>query len=81
MYPSQPVLRDVELVGKYSNYFQVGHNNVEFIIDFGQLYEASGQAGIHTRIVTSPVYVALLLNTLASAIAQHERMHGAIQRP
>jgi hypothetical protein len=25
--------------GRYANYFQIGHNAFEFIIDFGQGYE------------------------------------------
>lgn len=71
-------VRPVE--GRYSNYFQVGHNRVEFLLDFGQLYPESEHASMHTRIVTSPVYARALLETLQGAVEQYESRHGAIPR-
>ena len=38
------------LEGKYANYFKVGHNAFEFVLDFGQYYPANGEAQFHTRI-------------------------------
>jgi len=34
---NQPLPATGELEGRYANYFQVGHNAVEFVLDFGQL--------------------------------------------
>lgn len=54
--------------GRYANFFQVGHNAFEFLIEFGQQ-----DRGIHTRIYVSPQYARVLSDLLAEALAQHER--------
>lgn len=64
--------------GRYANYFQVGHNAVEFVFDFGQFFPDSEQPYLHTRIVTSPVYARALLQTLRHSVAQYEEQYGAI---
>ena len=71
--------RNVDLEGRYANFFKVGHNAYEFIIDFGQFYPDEGeQEAIHSRIVTSPVYAKSLLKTLQDAIVLHEAKFGMI---
>jgi hypothetical protein len=67
-----------QLHGHYANYFEVGHNAVEFLIDFGQLYADKPAARFHTRIVTSPTYAVELLRLLQQAIDQYRRNFGAI---
>jgi hypothetical protein len=68
------------LEGRYANYFQVGHNAYEFILDFGQLYEDhEDRGGIHSRIVTSPAYAKHLLHTLSSAVGHYEADYGTIE--
>ena len=46
--------------GRYANYFKIGYNAFEFVIDFGQLYPegepGDKKARFHTRIITAPVY-------------------------
>ena len=64
--------------GRYANYFKVGHNAVEFVLDFGQFFPDNEQPYLHSRIVTSPVYARALLQTLRSAVAQYEEHFGAI---
>lgn len=67
------------LEGRYANYFKIGHNAYEFVIDFGQSYEDnSDRETIHSRIVTSPVYAKHLLSILSHAVGQYEADHGAI---
>lgn len=66
------------LEGRYANCFQVGHNALEFLLEFGQVYRSSEQECFHTRIVTSPVYAKALLATLCDAIDQYERSFGEI---
>jgi hypothetical protein len=67
------------LEGRYANYFKVGHNAYEFVIDFGQAYEDDARKErIHSRIITSPVYAKGLLETLRDAIEQHEANFGRI---
>lgn len=63
---------------KYANYFQIGQNPLEFIIEFGQLYSDETIPLLHTRIVTSPAYAKALLDLLLSALAEHETRYGRI---
>jgi hypothetical protein len=71
--------RDAEhLEGRYANYFEVGHNAFEFVLEFGQLYCENGKAHLHTRIITSPTYAKALLETLGYSIERYEETFGAI---
>jgi hypothetical protein len=63
---------------RYTNYFEVGHNALEFIVDFGQYHPEATVAQCHTRIVTGPVYAKLLARLLAESIRHHETEHGTI---
>jgi hypothetical protein len=62
--------------GKYANYFQIGQNAIEFILEFGQLYSDETLPLLHTRIVTSPSYARDLLILLKEALAEHESQYG-----
>lgn len=61
------------LEGKYVNYFKVGHNAFEFVLDFGQSYADNQEPQLHTRIVTSPAYIKAFLETLRESAEQYER--------
>lgn len=67
-----------DLEGRYANYFKIGYNAFEFLLDFGQLYNGDERAQLHTRIITSPAYAKNLLKLLQDSIAQHEETFGAI---
>lgn len=67
-----------QLEGRYANYFQVGHNAFEFVLDFGQFYHDSQEGQVHTRIVTGPVYALAFFETLRASITQYEQIYGAI---
>jgi hypothetical protein len=67
------------LEGRYANYFEVGHNAVEFLLDFGQYYPDIQQARMYTRIITSPIYAKALLRTLGDSIDRYEQTFGAIR--
>ena len=70
-------MQDSESIeGKYANYFQIGHNAIEFIVDFGQLYLDDTAPLLHTRIITSPSYAINLLKLLTEALAEHEVHYG-----
>lgn len=43
-----------EPTARYANYFEIGHNAAEFVLDFGQAYSPAKERRLHTRIVTSP---------------------------
>ncbi len=68
-----------KLEGRYANYFKIGYNAFEFVIDFGQFYDEDEEAQLQTRIVTSPFYAKSLLATLRGVIEQYERTFGVIQ--
>lgn len=63
---------------RYANYFEIGHNPAEFILDFGQAYSSSEERQMHTRIVTSPLYAKALFRLLEKAVDRHEQMYGMI---
>jgi hypothetical protein len=65
---------------KYANYFKVGHNSFEFIMEFAQLYSEQSMEKVHTRIVTSPAYAKELLGVLQEAVDAYERTFGAIPK-
>jgi hypothetical protein len=69
---------DGKLEGRYANYFKVGYNAVEFVLDFGQFYPDDETAQLHTRIVTTPTYAKTLSETLQASLAQYTDHYGMI---
>jgi Protein of unknown function (DUF3467) len=69
-----------EVEGRYANYFKVGHNAFEFVLDFGQFYAESQRAQFHTRIITNPICAMSLLAVLQQSLERYERTFGAIPR-
>jgi len=64
--------------GLYSNFFRIGYNTFEFILDFGQSYIESERESLHTRIVTAPSYAKALIEVLQQSVAEYERKFGPI---
>jgi hypothetical protein len=66
----------------YVNYFEVGHNPFEFLMDLGQYHpgasEGDGRIAIHTRIAIAPPYAKMLSDLLSRAVQEHENQHGQI---
>lgn len=62
------------LEARYANSFEVGFNDVEFILSFGQQYE-SGDPLVHTRIVMSPTYVQDFLDLVTKTLADYRAAH------
>jgi len=74
-------MNECQLEGHYANYFQVGHNAFEFVLDFGQYYpenQEKQKASLHTRIIISPVYARILLETIRGSLESYERAFGRI---
>ncbi len=65
-------------VACYANYFEVGHNAFEFLLDAGQVEPQSGEVQLLTRIIASPVHAKLLAFLLNQSIEQFERAHHDI---
>jgi hypothetical protein len=67
-----------KLEARYANYFEIGHNAFEFLLDFGQQYEGDGHATMHTRVIMGPIYAKELFMTLKEAIEGYEVAFGVI---
>ena len=76
--PKDRKRNDDDREGRYTNYFKVGFNSFEFLLDFGQAYEDGAREVVHTRIVTGPVYAKALARLLTDSLAAYERTCGAI---
>src|SRR5262245_11747207 len=77
-----PATADPAAPALYVNYFEVGHNPVEFLMDLGQYHpgppDSDGQVAIHTRIAIAPPFAKMLSTLLARAVEEHENQHGPI---
>lgn len=72
-----PGERDRE--GRYANVFKVGFNAYEFVIDFGQQYDA-GEARTHTRILTSPAMAQNLRDVLEQSVREYGRLYPSPEK-
>ena len=63
--------------GHYANYFKVGFNDEEVVIDFGQ-HHGGEEALMHTRIVICRAYLPALLSMLAATTREidHTEAHN-----
>jgi hypothetical protein len=64
--------------GQYSNFFKIGYNAFEFLLDFGQVYVDDGADNVHTRIVTTPQYAKALAELLTQTLTDFETNFGQI---
>jgi hypothetical protein len=64
---------------KYANYFMVGHNAFEFVMDFGQSTPEEHGPSFHTRVITSPSCAKALLELFSQALGLYEQTFGEIQ--
>ena len=64
--------------GRYANFFKVGYNEFEFVVDFGQLFQQEDTPHLHTRIVTGPVFAKALWQTLRDSVGEFEARYGPI---
>ena len=65
---------------RYANYFQIGHNAFEFLLEFGQA-SAGTHPLVHTRVVAGPAYAKLFSTMLVESIGQFEKNFGSIPEP
>jgi hypothetical protein len=65
-------------LARYANYFEVGHNPYEFLIDFGQYRPEAEEVVLHTRIAVSPTHSKLLAEMLSAAVQKYEAENGRI---
>jgi len=66
----------------YVNYFEMGHNPFEFLVDLGQFHPGTngddGTIVIHSRIALAPPYAKMLSDLLARMVHEHETEFGPI---
>jgi len=65
-------------LARYTNYFEVGHNPYEFLVDLGQYQPEAKTVVLHTRIALGPTHAKLLHEMLARAIHEYETGNGVI---
>lgn len=65
-------------LARYANYFEVGHNPYEFLIDFGQFQPETAGIVLHTRIAIGPAHSKLLTDMLSSSVLKYESDNGPI---
>lgn len=61
---------------RYANYFQVGFNAFEFLLEFGQR-----EGRIHTSIYVSPQHARMLSDLLLGALKEYSEGKGAGEAP
>lgn len=65
-------------LARYANYFEVSHNAVEFLLDFGQYQPEAAAVTLHSRMAFGPAHAKLLVHVLDDALLQFESEFGAI---
>jgi hypothetical protein len=76
---SQTVQRRKKVpLARYVNYFEVSHNAVEFLLDFGQYQPEIEAVSVHSRMAFGPTHAKLLVAMLSGAMRDFEAQHGAV---
>lgn len=63
---------------RYANYFEIGHNRYEFVLDFSQCSPNGDSNQVLTRVVLGPVFAKSLVQLLEESLDAYERTFGAI---
>lgn len=75
----EPVDRSLLGEGRYANYFEVGHNLFEFVLDFGQGGQENESIRIYVRIITTPEGAETLSRLLGEALGKYRQTFGPIR--
>lgn len=70
--------REDELRELYANYFRIGFNAAEFLIDFGRHFDRAEER-LYQRIITNPSSAKTLSRLLREAIDGYEAKFGTIR--
>jgi hypothetical protein len=71
--------RRLPVEGRSANHFELAFTASEFLLDFGQAYDSSNEALIHTRIIMTPQSAKTLTQMLQSLLEQYEKKMGSIK--
>lgn len=61
----------------YSNYFRIGFNAAEFLLDFGRRFEDT-EARLLERVIVGPAHAKELSRLLESSVQKYEAKFGPI---
>lgn len=76
--PPCPEKKPVE--SRYANYFEIGFNSHEIVINCSQYYAGDAEPRVVSRIVTSPPYAQWLLELLQKTLQEHEFQYGSTKQ-
>jgi hypothetical protein len=65
---------------RFANYLEVGFNDAEFQLVFGQFYDQAGEPMRHTRLVTTALYAREFGKLLVKTVEEFEREHGRLDK-
>jgi hypothetical protein len=65
-------------LARYVNYFEVSHNAVEFLLDFGQYQPEAEAVSVHSRMAFGPTHAKLLVAMLSRAMQEFEQRYGVV---
>ncbi len=61
----------------YCNFFKVGFNAAEFLVDFGRQFEGAEER-FFLRIITSPIHAKALAQLLDVSVREYEERFGSL---
>ena len=64
--------------GTYVNFLSVFHNQAEFIMDFGRIVPGKPEVKIMSRLMTNPIALKQIVQTLTENLERYERAFGPI---
>ena len=71
---------DGQIEGRYANYFTIGFDRDEFLLDFGQSFSEEATLAAYVRIITTPGYAQILQRMLGESLLEYEKEFGPIRR-
>ncbi len=64
--------------GTYVNFLSVFHNQAEFVMDFGRIVPGKPEVKIMSRLLTNPIALKQVVQTLTENLERYERTFGPI---
>jgi hypothetical protein len=61
----------------YANFFRVGYNALEFLLDFGRQFEQEPEH-FDQRVITTPSHAKVLSDLLQQSVSAYEERFGEI---
>ena len=75
---NQPGAEKLNPEARYANYFSIGRDACEILLEFVQYHESDQEPEPHTRIVTTPLNATRFVELLHDSLCQYEAQYGSI---